>query len=120
VRAGPRPSEAGRSLFREGAIDNQARSHYDDHPGAPLPLDVRGLNVVIAHDFMETLGGAERATQKVAAAFPDAPVVAKRMGVGDCYTSLLPPSSLLMRCFRALAPLSPTIVTDSGCLRRMF
>ena len=34
------------------------------------------MRVVIAHDFMETYGGAERVTAQMARAFPDAPVVA--------------------------------------------
>ncbi len=69
--------------------------------------------VVIAHDFMETYGGAERVTQEMALAFPDAPVitllgrrsVAERMGVADRYRSLLPPRTRLLRDYRLLAPL---------------
>ena len=34
------------------------------------------MRVVIAHDFMETYGDAERVTEQMALAFPDAPVVA--------------------------------------------
>jgi glycosyltransferase involved in cell wall biosynthesis len=70
------------------------------------------LRVVIAHDFMETYGGAERVTQELAALYPDAPVyailgrrqVAERMGVADRFHSLLPEREPLLRHYRALAP----------------
>lgn len=73
--------------------------------------------VVIAHDFMETYGGAERVTQEMALAFPDAPVVsilgrrsvAERMGVADRFRSLLPPRERLLRDYRLLAPLFPVL-----------
>ena len=47
--------------------------------------------MVIAHDFTETYGGAERVTEAIAEAFPEAPVyailgrpeVAERMGIAD-------------------------------------
>jgi glycosyltransferase involved in cell wall biosynthesis len=70
------------------------------------------MRVVIAHDFMETYGGAERVTQELAALYPDAPVyailgrpeVAERMGVADRFHSLLPAREPLLRHYRALAP----------------
>jgi glycosyltransferase involved in cell wall biosynthesis len=73
------------------------------------------MRVVIAHDFMETYGGAERVTQELAALYPEAPVyailgrreVAERMGVADRFRSLLPPRESLLRHYRALAPLFP-------------
>jgi glycosyltransferase involved in cell wall biosynthesis len=76
------------------------------------------VRVVIAHDFMETYGGAERVTQELAALYPDAPVyailgrpeVAERMGVGDRFHSLLTPREPLLRHYRALAPAFPRIL----------
>jgi glycosyltransferase involved in cell wall biosynthesis len=73
------------------------------------------VRVVIAHDFMETYGGAERVTQELAALYPEAPVyailgrqeVADRMGVGDRFRSLLPPREPLLRHYRLLAPAFP-------------
>jgi glycosyltransferase involved in cell wall biosynthesis len=73
------------------------------------------MRVVIAHDFMETYGGAERVTQELAALFPEAPVyailgrreVAERMGVADRFHSLLPPREPLLQHYRALAPCFP-------------
>jgi glycosyltransferase involved in cell wall biosynthesis len=80
--------------------------------GAQLP------RVVIAHDFMETYGGAERITAEIARAFPEAPVyaiagrraVAQRMGVADRFTSLLAPRPRFLRHYRLLAPVFPAIV----------
>src|SRR4051812_36101824 len=81
---------------------------------------VRGrMRVVIAHDFMEMYGGAERVTEEMAAAFPDAPVwtilgrqpVADRMGVGDRWHSVLPQNDALLRNYRRLAPALPSIVS---------
>lgn len=68
--------------------------------------------VVIAHDFMETYGGAERVTEVMAKAFPGAPVVAilgrpevaRRMGVEDRFRSLLPPRARVLEHYRLLAP----------------
>lgn len=76
------------------------------------------MKVVIAHDFMETYGGAERVTQEMAYAFPDAPVyailgrpsVAERMGVGDRFRSLIPPRSRLLRSYRLAAPGFPLLL----------
>lgn len=69
-------------------------------------------SVVIAHDFMETYGGAERVTAEMAIAFPEAPVVAilgkedvaARMGVADRFQSLLPARPALLRHYRYLTP----------------
>ncbi len=68
--------------------------------------------VVIAHDFMETYGGAERVTAEMALAFPTAPVVAilgdrevaARMGVADRFHSILPALPALLRHYRLLTP----------------
>lgn len=76
-----------------------------------------GIRVVITHDFMETYGGAERVTQELALTFPEAPVVAllgrgevaRRMGVGERFSSLLAPRPGLLRHYRMLAPLFGTI-----------
>jgi glycosyltransferase involved in cell wall biosynthesis len=76
------------------------------------------LRVVIAHDFMETYGGAERVTQALAALYPGAPVyailgrreVAERMGVADRFHSLLPTREPLLRHYRVLAPGFPRLL----------
>lgn len=68
--------------------------------------------VAIAHDFMETYGGAERVTAEMARAFPEAPVVAilgrrsvaARMGVEDRFHSILPEWPSLLRHYRLLTP----------------
>lgn len=73
--------------------------------------------VVITHDFMETYGGAERVTQEMALAFPEAPVVAmlgrpavaERMGVASRFQSVLPARPRLLRRYRVLAPAFPVI-----------
>lgn len=80
-----------------------------------LPGDLR---VVIAHDFAEVYGGAERVIAEVADLFPEAPFwtilgrrsVARRMGVGDRFHSILPERPRLLRNYRWLAPLFPAIV----------
>ncbi|MEX2447943.1 MAG: glycosyltransferase [Solirubrobacterales bacterium] len=69
--------------------------------------------MIIAHDFMETYGGAERVTAEMARAFPEAKVVAilgrrsvaARMGVADRFHSILPPRPALLRDYRLLTPL---------------
>lgn len=74
--------------------------------------------VVIAHDFLETYGGAERVTQEMARAFPAAPVyailgrasVARRMGIGDRFRSLLPARARLLRHYRLATPILPLVV----------
>jgi len=68
--------------------------------------------VIIAHDFMETYGGAERVTAEMARAFPEAPVVAilgrrsvaARMGVEDRFHSILRARPALLRDYRLLTP----------------
>ena len=75
-------------------------------------MSSKSIRVVITHDFMETFGGAERITAEMAAAFPQAPVVAilgrsevaERMGVADRFRSLLPERRGLLRHYRYLAP----------------
>ncbi|WCB96957.1 hypothetical protein DSM104299_05727 [Baekduia alba] len=74
--------------------------------------------VAITHDFMEIYGGAERVTQELTTAFPDAPLtavlgresVARRMGVADRFTSVLPQHDALLRRYRVLAPMLPAVV----------
>jgi glycosyltransferase involved in cell wall biosynthesis len=69
--------------------------------------------VVITHDFMETYGGAERLTQEMAEAFPDAPVVAllardevvERMGLQGRVRAIGPAWEKLFAHYRLLAPL---------------
>jgi glycosyltransferase involved in cell wall biosynthesis len=86
-----------------------------DSRGSPAPA---GLDVVIAHDFTETYGGAERIIAAAAAVLPDAPFwsiagrpeVAERMGVGDRAHTVLPESELLFRHYRALAPVYQGVV----------
>ena len=74
--------------------------------------------VVIAHDFMEAYGGAERITADMAVAFPGAPVwamlgrreVAERMGVADRFHAFMPPRRRLFDHYRLLAPVFPPLV----------
>lgn len=74
--------------------------------------------VLIAHDFVETFGGAERIIATLAAAYPEAPFwailgrrsVAERMGVGDRFHSVLGERERPLRHYRWLAPAYPAIV----------
>ena len=74
--------------------------------------------VVIAHDFLETYGGAERVTEAIAAAFPDAPVyailargdVVRRMGIENRTASVLPSRPALLRHYRLATPLLPLAI----------
>jgi glycosyltransferase involved in cell wall biosynthesis len=76
------------------------------------------IKAVIAHDFSEVYGGAERIVASIAEVFPDAPFwsilgrpsVTRRMGIGDRAHTLLPPRQRLLKSFRALTPLYPAIV----------
>jgi glycosyltransferase involved in cell wall biosynthesis len=75
-------------------------------------------DVLIAHDFAETYGGAERIAATMAEALPTAPFwailgrpsVAERMGVADRFSTVLPSRPALLRSYRALAPLYPSLV----------
>ncbi len=77
-----------------------------------------GPKVVIAHDFAEAYGGAERIIAAAAAVLPEAEFwaiagrqsVAERMGVGDRFHTLLPESERLFRHYRALAPAYQALV----------
>jgi glycosyltransferase involved in cell wall biosynthesis len=68
--------------------------------------------VVITHDFMETYGGAERLTQEMAEAFPDAPVVTllardsvvERMGLTGRVRAIGPSREWMYKHYRLLAP----------------
>jgi glycosyltransferase involved in cell wall biosynthesis len=72
---------------------------------------------VITHDFAEIYGGAERVTEEIARAFPDAPVyallgraeVAERMGLQDRFRSILPARPRLLAGYRKLSPLYPLL-----------
>ncbi len=74
--------------------------------------------VVVAHDFTEVLGGAERVLGEIAATFPQAPIyallgrpsVAEALGIADRFHSLLPPRRRLLRSYRLLAPILPALV----------
>jgi glycosyltransferase involved in cell wall biosynthesis len=74
--------------------------------------------VVIAHDFTEMYGGAERIVAAIADALPGAPFwsilgrrsVAERMGVGDRARTVLPERPWLLRNYRRLAPIYPAVV----------
>jgi glycosyltransferase involved in cell wall biosynthesis len=87
----------------------------------PLSSRFGGVRVVIAHDFYETFGGAERVTAEIAATFPDAPVyailgrrsVAARMGIEDRVFPLLPERSRLLQRYRWLAPAYPKLVSTA-------
>ena len=76
------------------------------------------LRVVIAHDFTETYGGAERVTEAIAEAFPEAPVysilgrrgVADRMGLGPRLRTVLPEHPALLRHYRLATPVLPLAV----------
>lgn len=78
----------------------------------------RELKVVIAHDFAETYGGAERVIAEIADMYPNAELwtilgrkeVARRMGVEDRFHSLLPEREWLTAHYRWLAPLFPWLV----------
>lgn len=78
------------------------------------------MRVVIAHDFLETYGGAERVTEEIARAFPEAtvhallarPSVVERMGIADRFHSVLPARSRILEHYRLGAPALPYL-TDS-------
>jgi len=86
-----------------------------DDPGAPETSSAR---ILITHDFMETYGGAERVTQEMALAFPNAEVlailgresVARRMGLEGRWRSLLPARERLLRDYRLLTPVLPSVL----------
>ena len=76
------------------------------------------MKIVIAHDFLETYGGAERVTEEMARAFPDAsihavlgrPAVVRRMGIEHRFQSVLPARERMLRHYRLGAPVLPSIV----------
>jgi hypothetical protein len=89
----------------------------DDGLTAEAAVLPAGLRVAITHDFMEIYGGAERVTQEMAVAFPDAPLtailarpeVAERMGVAGRVSSLLPPRAGVYRHYRLLTAGFPAL-----------
>lgn len=97
---------------------NSELADRDTPHGDPVGDPSAVGRVVIAHDFMETYGGAERVTQEMARAFPHAPVyailgrtaVALRMGITERFRSLLPPRERLLRSYRLAAPVLPLLV----------
>jgi glycosyltransferase involved in cell wall biosynthesis len=101
------PKVAGVELGRPASATQQ-----------PFAREARTMRVVIAHDFMETYGGAERVTQEMAKAFPEAPVyailgrpsVAQRMGIAERFQTLLPARPGLLRQYRLGAPVLPLLV----------
>jgi glycosyltransferase involved in cell wall biosynthesis len=76
--------------------------------------------VVVAHDFCETYGGAERVPAALASLFPNAELwtilgraeVGRRMGFEGRFRTLLPERPALMRSYRALAPLYPALIAS--------
>ncbi|HEY2326340.1 MAG TPA: hypothetical protein VGH52_02525, partial [Gaiellaceae bacterium] len=83
--------------------------------GSAASSSAEDVAVVIAHDFVETFGGAERILASIAKLFPDAPVwaiagrrsVAERMGIADRLFTVLPEREFLLRHYRLLAPAYP-------------
>jgi glycosyltransferase involved in cell wall biosynthesis len=75
-------------------------------------------SAVIAHDFVETYGGAERIVATMASALPDAPFwviggrrsVAERIGVADRFHTLLPENEQFLSHHRMMAPIYPRLV----------
>lgn len=80
-------------------------------------MDQGEPRAVVVHDFAETYGGAERVTQEIAAAFPDAHVyallgrsaVVRKMGLEGRFTSVLPARESVLRNYRLLTPVLPLI-----------
>jgi glycosyltransferase involved in cell wall biosynthesis len=76
------------------------------------------LSAVIAHDFTEVYGGAERIAAAIAELLPGAPFwsilgrrsVAERMGIAERSHTLLPERDTLLRHFRLLTPAYPAVV----------
>lgn len=74
--------------------------------------ETSSARIVITHDFLETYGGAERVTQEMAIAFPNAEVVAilgrdsvaRRMGLEGRWHSILPRRQRLLEHYRLLTP----------------
>jgi len=77
--------------------------------------------VAITHDFMEIYGGAERVTQEMALAFPQAhitallarPSVARRMGIEGRVRSLLPPRRAVYDRYRLFTAILPSIASHT-------
>jgi glycosyltransferase involved in cell wall biosynthesis len=123
------PSIERRAIYDRRIEFDRRRTELDGSRDAERRLDERrrleerrasdaehvlaGARVVIVHDFLESYGGAERITEVMAQAFPDAPVytfmaradVARRMGIqGRCHT-ILPARDRLLRHYRLATPL---------------
>src|SRR5688500_12544531 len=95
--------------------ETQGLAEVDE--GRAATRDATTAKVLITHDFLETYGGAERVTQEMALAFPEAtvtsilgrPSVAARMGIAERWTPLLPARANLLKHYRLLAPVLPAI-----------
>lgn len=97
------PSEDAANWRKSGELPIRAGEFLAFTPdGAQAPLRAlpsrsAAVRVVIAHEFYETGGGAERVTAEIAATFPAEPVyasvgrrsVARRMGIEDRVSPLL-------------------------------
>jgi glycosyltransferase involved in cell wall biosynthesis len=76
------------------------------------------ISAVMAHDFTEAYGGAERIAAAIAELVPTTSFwsilgrrsVVERMGLADRARTLLPERELLLRHFRLLTPLYPALV----------
>ena len=72
---------------------------------------------MIAHDFVEAYGGAERVLGEMLATFPRAPLwvvagrrsLAERIGASDRFNLLVPERSWLVGRYRSLAPVYPLL-----------
>lgn len=84
----------------------------------PTGAETSDARILITHDFMETYGGAERVTQEMAVAFPNAEVVAilgresvaRRMGLENRWRSILPRRERLLDRYRLLTPAFPALL----------
>jgi glycosyltransferase involved in cell wall biosynthesis len=109
-----RSSPRGHAARVTGALLPNDRTSGSPAPVADGSDRGRALpKVVITHDFMESWGGAERVTEEMAKAFPEAqvvailgrPEIARRMGVEGRFRSILPARRRLLDHYRELTPI---------------